>query len=862
MPELWRKWKGHLRRDALEADLREEMQTHLEMKAADSGDAFASRRQFGNTALLLEDAHDTWGWPRLENWTRDVRYALRILARKPGFAATVVLTLALGIGSSSTIFSLIDTVLIRPLPYPDSERLVVVTEAKEADARFQARISPGRLEDWNRLSASFTGIAASYLDTVTETGGALPERLTAAMVSPRFFGVLGTPAALGRVFTASEEVAGGAQAVLISDGFWRRRFGGDPAVLGRILVLDNRSYTVTGVMPASFRYPAASTDLWLAKQATAALMKIRVARFYSGIARLKPRVTPLQAQQDLSAVQRTLGTQYPKTDAGWAAAVRPLKDSLVGNVRMGLWLLVGSVSLLLLIACANVACLLLSRLNSRAAEIATRLSLGAGRGAIARQLFAEGLVYSFTGALLGTAAVFAGTRYLREHLPEVPRIVELAVDTRVLALVTAIALLSTILFSLAPVLQAFGRDLNHALTRAGRGLAGGRQRMPRILVAAQLALATALLIGAGLFLRSLVRLEDTPLGFQPERVLALRIGASFSETPAAAMQRHQRTMDALSRIPGATAVAMTTGLSGVNAAWPREFDIAGEPAEGGTLRFSSWRVVTAGFFHTMGIPLLEGQTCRMDTSQEKPFEAIVNRSFADRFFRGRNAIGHVLTQGPTGAAGMRITGIAADAREDGPAIAPQPVVYACGFLRYWPDSDFLIQSPGNPAALANAAREAARAIDPSRPVYLVRPLIDALDGALAQTRFRTLLISLFSGMALLLAAIGLYGVMAYMVSQRTREIGIRMALGAGQTQIVGGILRLAAVLAIAGLAIGILLAAIGSRLLGTLLYGVQPSDVLTHLAATAVLFGVALLACLLPCRRAVSIHPTEALREQ
>jgi putative ABC transport system permease protein len=317
MTEWLRKLSGLRHREEIDADLREEMQTHLEMKALAMSDQFAARRQFGNTTRLLEDSRAVWGWPRIEAWLRDFRYAFRVVARKPTFAATVVLTLTLGIGASSTIFSLIDTVLIRPLPYPDSERLVAVHEARLLDGTSRTRISPGRLEDWHQLNNTFDGIAGSYLDTLTDTTGSQPERISGAFVSPRFFSVLGTPAALGRVFTPDEETFGGSLAIVISDGLWRRRFAADPGVLGRRLMLTSQGYTIVGVMPRTFHYPAPTTEVWVAKQARPDLLKIREARFYAGIGRLKQGVMLEQALADLRAVQQRLGEQYPKTDSGW-----------------------------------------------------------------------------------------------------------------------------------------------------------------------------------------------------------------------------------------------------------------------------------------------------------------------------------------------------------------------------------------------------------------------------------------------------------------------------------------------------------------------------------------------------------------
>jgi putative ABC transport system permease protein len=643
---------------------------------------------------------------------------------------------------------------------------------------------PGAWKTGKRLTEAFEALAGSRTDTLTDATGPEPERISGAFVSPRFFTVLSTPAALGRTFQEDEERFGGPAVAVISDGLWRQRFGADRGALGRNLTLPGGRFTIFGVMPPAFQYPTAATEIWIPDRTSPVVLKLREARFYQTIGRLKTGVTVAQAQTDLAAVQRTLGEQYPQTDAGWSVAVRPLKEELTGSVRLALWMLLGSVGLLLLIACANVACLMLAQLNGRGAEIAMRLAFGAGRGAITRQLLAEGLVYAFAGGLLGLGAALAGVNALQKSLTGIPRIGELAVDARLLGFVLAASLLTAVLFTLAPALQTFRRDPARLAIRGGRGIVGGSQRLPRFLVAAQLALATVLLVGAGLFLRSLMSLQEKPLGFRSDNVLALRISASFSEEPASTMPRHQRTLDALAAVPGVTSVAMSTGLPGVNTTWPREFQIAGEPSPDGTLQFAGWRIVTASYFQTLGIPILAGQTCRMAMDPNQAYEAVVNRSFADRHLKGRDPIGRTIQGGPIGDSMPRIVGVVADVKEDGAGKDTTPVIYACGYLRYWPDSDILVRTAGDPAGMTNAVRQAIRAIEPSRPVYAVWPLTEAMHGTLAQERFRTALVSLFSTMALTLAAIGLYGVMAYMVTMRTKEIGVRISLGARPGQIL------------------------------------------------------------------------------
>jgi putative ABC transport system permease protein len=845
----------------MESEFQEEMRMHLEMKAEETEDVDAARRAFGNATLLLEDARAAWGWPHLERWGRDLRYGFRMLGRRPAFATTVILTLGLGIAASTTVFSLVDAVLLRALPYPNSERLVGVFEQKPSDAHARTLVAPGRLEDWLRLSQAFEGLAGSRTDILTDTTGPEPERIPAAFVSPRFFKVLATPAALGRTFQENEERFGGPAVAVISDALWRQRFGADPAVLGRTLALPGGRFAIVGVMPPGFQHPFGGVEIWIPDRTSPEMLKLREARFYQAVGRLKPGITVEQAEAELAAVQRRLGALYPKTDAGWGAAVTPLIEELTGSVRLALWLLLGSVGLLLLIACANVACLMLAQLNGREAEIGTRLALGAGRGAIARQLLAEGLVYALAGGLLGLGAAFVGVDVLKKRLAGIPRITELAVDARVLGFTLGVTVLAAALFSIAPVLQTFRRDLANLAIRGGRSIAGGSQGLPRFLVAMQLALATVLLAGAGLFLRSLMRLQEAPLGFRPDHVLTFHIGASFSEEPALTLPRHQRTLDALAGIAGVRSVAIASGLPGVNSAWPREFQITGEVPPGGTLQFAGWRIVTAGYFQTLGIPIVAGRTCRMTTDPRRAFEALVNRGFVDRYLKGRDPIGRSVQGGPIGDSIPTIVGVVADVKEDGARQDIGPVIYACGYLRYWPDSDVLVQTAGDPAGMIQAIRNTIRAIEPSRPVYAVRPLAEGIDGSLAQERFRTVLVSLFSAMALTLAAVGLYGVMAYMVTQRTKEIGIRLALGARPEQILSEVLRSGGRLTIVGVIAGIGLAAGASRFVGAWVYGVPSMDTAAYLGAVMVLIAVALLACLIPARRATAIDPVQALRE-
>ena len=862
MTELWRKLAGFLRRRNVEADLREEIETHLSMKAAAVG-TDAARRQFGNVTRIVEESSEAWGWPWLEGAARDVRYGLRMIRRRIGFSTAVIVTIAVGIGATSAMFSLVNAVLLQPLPYPAPERLVSLHETRLSADQLRSRVAPARLEDWQRLTQAFEAVAGCDVETFAETTGVVPEQVHIASVSPRFFTVLGATPLLGRVFSPLEERLGGAKAIVISERLWRRRFSGGESALGQRLRLEGVGYVIVGVMPRHVEYPNSLIDGWIETQGDEELMRERgaSARFYEAIGRLKPRVTLDQAQDDLNGIQRGLGRAYPTTDAGWGVALEPLKEHLVGSLRPTLWLLFGSVSLLLITACANVGCLLLAQLSRRESELAARVALGASRGALARQLLAEAITYAVLGGSLGIVIVGACVTVVRRQLPELPRVNGATVDGRVLAFAAAVCLAAAAICSLAPVIRIGRRNLGGSIAHSGRVI-GGSQRLTKALVSAQLSLATVLLVGAGVFVKGLLRLQATPLGFEPDRVLALRVSASFAESPESVMDRHQRTMEALSSLPGVRSVAMSYGLPGTTTMVPVEFRLAGDAADRTGTHFARRRFVTAAYFQTLGVPLLAGETCRMSTDPRQEFQAVVNKAFADRYGEGREMVGRFIILGPQETTGStRIVGIAGNVREEGYAQPLEPVVYMCGFLRWLPDSDFLVQTSGQPAALARQARAAIRGIDPSRAVYSVQPFGDALSATLSQHRLRTGLVGTFSMIALTLAAIGLGGIMSYMVSQRRREFGIRLALGERPPMIALHILRSAGGIAGTGLAVGLALAATASRVLGLLIYGIRLSDATAYAASVGILIGVVLIACISPGWRAMSVDPIDVLRE-
>ena len=786
--------------------------------------------------------------------------SVRGLRHRCGVAATVVLTLTLGIGANSAIFSAVDAVLLKPLPYPDADRLVAVYELNLGQRHATQLVAPARIEEWNRSSRSFSGLAGCYFENMTETSGALPERVAAMRTSPRFFTVLGVAAALGRTPTAQEEIMGGPPVVVISDGFWRSRFNADPGVVGRPLVLSGVSRTIAGVMPPSFRYPSATTEAWVPAQMPAMLLQARQARFLTAIGRLKPGVTVVQAEADLTAIQARLGEQFPETDKGWGASLAPLKEEQVGGVRRSLWLLAGAVALMLLAACGNVACLLLAEAARREHEVAVRFALGASRTTVVRQLLAEGLVLASIGSVLGLVVAQWGTALLRQAATTLPRVQDVRVDVRLVAFTMALGLLTTVLFAIAPALQVTRANPADALGRGGRGQAGGRHLVPRILVAAQVSLAIVLLVGAGLLIRSFARLQAASPGFDPSSVQTFRMSASWSERLDAVIARQRRTVARLEEIPGVEAAATSQALpAGVDFP-PAEFHIVDGRTD--EKMFAHGRAVSSGYFKTLHIPMLQGDTCKGQQTGPLGSEALVTRAFADRFFPGADPIGHSLASaGAPPGSSARIVGVVGDVHENGVLKPAEPLIYWCGYSGYWPDPHFLVRlAPGRQASLAEI-RAALREIEPKRAVYSVRSLSEALSQSTTQQWLTTLLLTLFASAALALAGMGLYGVMSQLVAMRRREIGVRMALGARAGQILRSVVAQAATVTGAGIVVGLPGALVLTRFMTSLIFDIPPIDPLTFAMVPALLAAVALAAALVPARRAAALDPMWALRE-
>jgi putative ABC transport system permease protein len=796
----------------------------------------------------------------MKHWT----LALRSLTRRKGFVAAVVVILALGIGANTAVFSVVDAILLRPLPFPDSERLVTVLEANSGKSERESLIAPARLADWNRLNQTFEGIAASYSENVTDTSGSEPERLAGRRVSPGYFRVFGTEPRYGRTFTPEEEVDGGPTVAVIGYALWARRYSQSPNAVGRRLTLGGKGYTIVGVMPREFQ--TANIDVWIPAQTPPFLMRIRDARFYSGVGRMKPGVSIAQAQDDLARVQRQLGEQFPQTDKGWSAVVGSLKEARVGEYRKTLLFIFGAVAMLLLIAVANIAGLMLTQLQRREREMAIRSSIGATRtqilGAVMREILLIAVLATGLGCALAVWLIEAAGREFTT-LPVAGRF-QLGWRAFIFAAMAGVG--AAMLCGLLPALQATRANLSAILAQAGRGGSGGRHQWQRALVTAQVALTVLLLASAGLMLRSYYNLAHVDLGFDPSRTVTFHLGAAWDEDRKRVGQMQEALMDQLDRTPGVEAAGFANFL----------------PASGATLRYqvaivetartdetdkitTGERSISRGYLKAMGAPILAGTDCpSLRTLAAPPPKALVNRRFVELFGKGRNLLGQHIQFAQDlvtpGAQGMEIVGVAGDLREDALNVAPGPYLYLCILPGGWPDPEYVVRALGSPTALEQAIRPIARQIDPLRAIFGMKTVPEVLNESLDEPRLKSRVVTLFAMAAMLLASVGLYSLVTLVVAARTREIGVRMTLGAepGQIvrQLVAGVARLLAI----GAAAGLLLTWMADRLLLSLLFGVNALDATTLAGAILTLTVVAAVATFVPARRAARIDPLAAIR--
>jgi len=795
-----------------------------------------------------------------------------MLAKKPGFTLIAVITLALGIGANTAIFSVVNAVLLNPMPYREPDRLIQFWETNPLKSWTQAPIAPANLFDWQQQNQSFEEIAA-YMGSDKSgpgiaglhlTGDGEPERVKALYVTGNVFSVLGVDTMLGRTLREDETWQGKHTVVVLSHALWQRRFGGDPGVIGQKISLNGRSREVVGVMAADFYFPSKEIELWVPMGWNQQqIAQLRRPHFLRAVGRLKPGVTTEQARAEITAIAGRLEERYPETNTQMGVGLGPLKDWIVGDTKLPLMVFLVAVGFVLLIACANVANLLLARAATRNREVAIRTALGARRSRIVRQLLTESFMLALVGGGLGVLLALWSKDLLVAFSPgDIPRLEEARLDAKVLGFTIGLTLLTTFLFGLAPALQASKPDLVSTLKEGGQkgGSQGGRVRS--VLVVAEVALALVLVIGAGLMIRSFLRLQQVDPGFNANNLLMLSVGLPGAKYPedSQAITFFEQAEQRLKALPGVLEVGATNVAALKGSGYTNDMTIEGRPPED-YVREIRHKTVTPDYFRAMGIQLLSGR--QFDKSDNATSSTIiVNEAFARRCFPGEDPVGkRVKFAKPTEPGTWEtIVGVVRSEKQDSLGTEPKPESYKTQLQEPSSSMTLVIRTAGDPKALIGAARDQIRALDKDLPPYNVKTMDEAVYESLVRERFTTLLLIVFAGLALTLAAIGIYGVMSYAVNQRTHEIGIRVALGA-QTrdifkQVIGRAMRLAA----AGIALGLAASIALTRLMASLLYGVSTTDPLTFASIAIVLLGVSLLASYIPARRATKVDAMIALR--
>jgi predicted permease len=874
--DLYRRVRALLRSEAIHSEIDEEMRFHLDMRAEEYVRKGMSpeearreaERRFGRLTRLKEQGYEIRGGRWLETLWQDCRYGVRMLRKDAGFTAAAVLVLALGIGANTAIFSVVDAVLLRPLPYGDPHRLVWVWETHPNVKEEPASLP--NFTDWKSQGQSFEGMAGFTNSSLALTGEGEPERIPATFVVGDFFGVLGVSPALGRVFTAEEDMPGAGRVVILGHSVWQRRFGGDPNIIGKSLTLSGNPHTVVGVMPKGFKDPLPAqrrpAELW-APLGLAVNPGARRSDFLSVVARMKPGVTLSQAQAEMNTVAARLSQQYPESNTSWGVTLLALHERVTGDVGRPLWLLMGVVGLLLLLACANVANLLLARSAARSHEIAIRRALGAGRWRLVRQFITESVLLSLIGGALGAILASSGVAALVALSPgNIPRLEEVGVSWPVLAFTLAASLVTGLLFGLLPALHATSPHLTESLKEGGRGTTqGGRgARVRSALVVSEVAIALVLLVGAGLLIRSFVRLQGVDPGFHPERVLAADVvlpGAKYRED-AQVINFYDRLLSGMRGRPGVEAVAAVSVLPLTESGAIITFLIEGRAAPApGESQDAEYRIATPDYFRALGIPVIRGSVFSERDTANMPYVMVVNETFARRNFPGEDAVGKRVNLGdPAQAPWRTIVGVVKDVRHQSLDAEPYPQMYTPLGQSPRRSMSVVVRAGGDPKNAIPLVRSELAALDRDLPLYNVRTMQEVLSESVARQRFSMLLVAIFAFLGLALASVGIYGVIAYSVTQRTHEIGVRMALGAEAMHILKMVVRQGMILAVVGVCIGLVAARGLAQLMSGLLFGVSPTDVITFTGVSILLTAVAMLACVIPALRATRVNPMVALK--
>jgi putative ABC transport system permease protein len=819
----------------------------------------------------------------MDTLLQDIGFGFRMLLKARGVTALAVLTLALGVGANTVIFSVVNAVLLRPLPYKEADRLVMLwaTQEQLQAALDRIPISAGDFIEWRDQNHAFEEIAAVDSATFNLTGMDQPEQIVGARVSANFFQLMGIQPALGRSFLPDEERQGNNQVVIISHSLWQRRFGANPQVVGQTMTLNNKSYNIIGIMPPNFTFPRAAdlpsyfefppqAQLWSPLALSAQRINNRRSRDLAVIARLKPGVSIDQAQTEMSQIASRMEGQYPE-NKGWNVSLLPLRKQVVGDVELALLVLVGAVSFVLLIACANVANLLLARSATRAKEIAVRMAMGATPRRIVRQLLTESLLLALVGGALGVLLAYIGLPLLLALVPSnIPRVEEIGINLWVLCFTLAISLITGIIFGMAPALQLSKINLNEVLKEGVRGSTGGgrSQRLRNLLVVAEVALALVLLVGAGLMIRSFMRLLEVAPGFNAENVMTMEVMLSSSAYSEKRQQADffRQVLERIASLPGVRSAAAVSYLPLKGEAGFDNFTIEGRPAPPpGQEPILSIRIASPGYFNAMNIPVLKGRALAETDTANSPLVIVINESMARKFWPNEDPIGKRIKVGGSevrhGWEGtlFPIVGVAGDVRSLLDA-EPKPQIYFSYLQMPWPAMTLAIRTASAPQTIATAVREQIWAINKDQPVINVKTMEEYLSESVAQRRFSMLMLSIFAVVALILAAVGIYGVMSYSVTQRTNEIGIRMALGAQKSDILKLILKQGMVMVLIGVGIGLAVAVALTRIISSLLYGVGAIDLITYAFVASLLIVVALLAILLPSLKATKVDPMTALR--
>ena len=886
--QIYSLFRNVFRKKRVEEELDEEVRSYLELMAAEKvrrgmapEEALCeARRDLGGLEQVKESVRDIRMGVSLDTVSQDLRYAFRALLRNPAFSSVAVLTLALGIGANTTIFTVVNGVLLKPLPYPDPDRLFMLWEKQLSDGSL-GTVAPANFADWRDQTHSFEKLAAidPYPDFIL-SGSGDPHRLTGAAVSADFFSLLGVRMALGRDFLAEEDRPGHNQVVILSYPAWLRYFGAKPDVVGKPLTLNSSVFTVVGVLPREFSFVSEASDfqsrnhfeLWtpLGLRSPPEAWQ-RGTHPLSVFARLKSGVPLQRAQADLDRVTANLQRLYPGDDKDKGIAAVPLSQHVVANVRTALFTLLGAVGMVLLIGCTNITNLLLTRATARRREIALRVALGAGAKRIAQQLLTESLVLAVMGGLLGLASAFLIVPVLVRHLPrDLPRVAEIAVDAPVLGFTSLISIVTGIVFGLVPLFHSQRVSAGDSLKQSARNIATGQSRLRSSLIVGQVAITLILLIGAGLMAKSFWMLLQVSPGFRIDHILTARLSLppQYTNGYAYGTGAHPRIaaferelLEHVRGIPGVQSAAFAAylPLSGTDNSW--SFYIEGRPEKpAGIFDTANYRPVTAGYFETIGIPVLRGRGFDPRDRDDSPLAVIINESMARMFWNGQDPIGQRLRFGEP--KWRLIVGVVGDVHHKGLGAKPLPEMYVP--YGQVPNVEarptIVLRTSIEPENVARALRKAVSEVDANVPMDQIETMKQIVSTSVGQSRFRAAVLLTFALLALFVASIGLYGVMSYLVGQRTQEFGIRMALGASRAAVLRLVLGQAAKLVSLGICLGLLGAALLARLIASLLYGVTPFDAATLISVSILLAAVALLASYLPARRAAKADPMDSLR--